>query len=594
MAIDTSGVFSVYGQKTKRAYYEGMYGSLKTERASFDPHWQDLGKFLLPRRVRFTSSDRNKGDKRNQSILDSTGTFAARTLESGLHAGLTSPARPWFNLGTPDADLNEFGPVKKWLYDVTSRMRTIFSQTNLYNALPIVYGDIGTFGTAAMGIVPDSRDLFRATAYPIGSYVLGTSARGVVNTFMREYEMSVFHVVEAFGGEDGGPAVPGKPINWENISLTVKNAWERGDYDVAVQILWVVAPNKNHRPDSPLMRHALYTSCHFERGNSSNRAVSDNENGKILRESGFRTFPILAPRWSITGEDAYGTSCPGMVALPDVRQLQEMQRKKAQAIAKMVDPPLQAPSSLRTQKTSLVAGDITYADVREGMQGVRPIHDMSINIEHLILSEQATQFRIKTAYYEPLFLMLAQSDGLRSAQPVTAREIEERHEEKLLALGPVLERTNDELLDPLIDRCYSMMEDAGMLPPIPEELDQVPLKVEYVSIMAAAQKLVGVVSQDRFLQTMVPLGQVFPEVNAKLNVKRIVDNYSIMLGIDPNAVRTDDEAQAILDKQQQQQDQLAQAQIARDAAQAGKLASETPLSTGGTALDAVQQAVTGQ
>ena len=40
---------------------------------------------------------------------------------------------------------------------------------------------------------------------------------------------------------------------------------------------------------------------------------------------------------------------------------------------------------------------------------------------------------------------------------ITAREIEERHEEKLLMLGPVLERLNDELLRPLIDRTFNIM-----------------------------------------------------------------------------------------------------------------------------------------
>src|SRR5690606_36540354 len=120
-------------------------------------------------------------------------------------------------------------------------------------------------------------------------------------------------------------------------------------------------------------------------------------------------------------------------------------------------------------------------------------------------------YRIQRAFYEDLFLMIAQSDARRGSQPVTAREIDERHEEKLLALGPVLERTNDELLDPLIDRAYGLMEAAGLIPEPPEELDGVTLKVEYISIMAAAQKLVGVVGQDRFIQTVAPMLQVFPE-----------------------------------------------------------------------------------
>ena len=86
-----------------------------TKRASFDSHWRELGEYYFPRRPRFFSTDRNKGDKRSQQIVDSTPRFAARTLQSGLHAGLTSPSRPWMRLTTPDTKLSEVGPVKIYL-----------------------------------------------------------------------------------------------------------------------------------------------------------------------------------------------------------------------------------------------------------------------------------------------------------------------------------------------------------------------------------------------------------------------------------------------------------------------------------------------
>jgi hypothetical protein len=179
-----------------------------------------------------------------------------------------------------------------------------------------------------------------------------------------------------------------------------------------------------------------------------------------------------------------------------------MQKKKGQLISKAVDPPLVGPSTLRTQKTSLLAGDITYNDSRDGMAGLRPIHEVRLEgFQHLTSDMREVQFRIQRAFYEDLFLMIATSDEKLGAQRPTAREIDERHEEKLLALGPVLERTNDELLDPIVDRAFDLMETNGLLPPPPEELHGVKLKVEYISILATAQKLVGVAAQDRFLQS---------------------------------------------------------------------------------------------
>ena len=576
-------VFGPYGGQDKRTHYGNLKSTLWSDRSSFDMHWRELGDFLLPRRTRFWPGDRNKGDKRNQNIIDSTARFSARTLSSGLHAGLTSPARPWMKLTTPDPELAEFGPVKEWLHVVTQRMLTIFLQTNLYNVLPVVYGDMGVFGTASMSMIEDTRDLFRCYVYPIGSYAIAQNHRGLTSTFVREYELTVRQVVEEFGGRDGQPIEQGASIDWSRISSAVKTLWDAGTYEAPVQVCWVVAPNPEANAGRLLAKYLPFSSCHFEQG---------NEEKKFLRESGYRSFPIMAPRWDVTGEDAYGTDCPGMTALGDIKQLQIMHREKGKAIKKMIDPPLVGPMALRTQKTSLIAGDITYVDQREGMAGLRAIHDIPLNLEHLRTDIGETQYRIQRAFYEDLFLMLAQSDGRRGQQPVTAREVDERHEEKLLALGPVLERTNDELLDPIVDRCYELMEARGLVPPVPQELDGVKLKVEYISIMAQAQKLVGVVGQDRFLQTAVPLMEAFPEIRHKINVFQVIDNYSDMLGLDPRTIVPDDEAQASLDAENKQRQAVQAAETAKTGAEAMKAAGTTPMS-GDTALNRLVSGVTG-
>jgi len=544
---------------TKRERYERLRSALKSDRATFDVHWRELADFFFPRRTRFWTGDRNKGDKRNQNIINSTGRFAARTLQSGLHAGLTSPARPWMKLTVPDQELASHPPIKEWLRSVTERMLVLFSVSNTYNVLPIVYGDMGVFGTAAMAVLEDTRDLFRVYQYPLGSYYLATDARGLVSTFVRDYQFTVRQVVEQFGLQEDG-----RTIDWSPISRTVKDQWTQGNYEAPVDCCWIVQPNTDYRRDRLAAKYLPFTSCHFEVG---------TDERVFLRESGFRTFPIMAPRWDITGEDTYGTDSPGMTALGDNKQLQIMERYKGKAIIKMVDPPLVGPQSLRSQKTSILPGDVTYVDVREGMQGLRSVHEVNLRIDQLAMDIDRVEYRIKRAFYEDLFLMLATSDPIRGAQPPTAREIEERHEEKLLALGPVLERTNDELLDPLIDRVFSLMATHNLLPTPPQELEGVDLKVEYVSILAEAQKLVGVVGQDRFLQSTLPLTEAYPEIREKINIMQVVDNYADMLGVDPRTIRPTEEAEQRVAAAQQQQQQMLDAQQAQTIAKAAKDAS---------------------
>lgn len=552
------------GPQTTRQRYLQLKAALWTERRGFESQWRELAEFLLPQRIRLNTNERNRGDKRNLSIIDSTASFSVRTLQSGLHAGLTSPARPWFKLTTPDPEMASFKPVEGWLVEVTRRMQVIFQDSNLYNKLPVIYGDMGVFGIGAMSVLEDSEDLLRCYDYPVGSYAIALDNRGLAATFVREYELTVEQVVETFGVRPGY-----RDIDWSRFSPTLKHAWDRGQYYQAVPLCWLVVPN--HHQTRGLGPQAMpWLSYHLEVG------AADGPHDGVLRESGFESFPILAPRWDVTGEDSYGTACPGMLAIGDVKQLQLMQKRKAQALHKMIDPPLVGSPELRTQKTtSLLPGEITY--VRDPQYGLRSIHDVNINLEHFVRDMAETQYRIQRAFYEDLFLMLARSDQHLGADRPTAREIEERHEEKLLALGPVLERTNDELLDPLIDRTFGLMQRHGLLPEPPDELDNVALKVEYISIMAQAQQLVGVVGQDRFLQSALPLVQVYPEVRHKVNPNRVVDRYAAMLGIDPHIVRSDEEAAELAGAEAQQQQAMAQAQQAALMAKAAKDAGSAPV-----------------
>jgi hypothetical protein len=266
-----------------------------------------------------------------------------------------------------------------------------------------------------------------------------------------------------------------------------------------------------------------------------------NDNEKYLRESGYDFFPVMVPRWETTGEDVYGTSCPGMDALGDIKQLQLGEKRAAQAIEKMVNPPMTGPSHLRNQKASILPGDITYLDVREGQQGFRPAHEVSARINELEMKQEQVRARIRRAFYEDLFLMMAND----ARSNVTAREIEERHQEKLLALGPVLEQLNQDLLDPLIDNAFNIMLMKGLIPPPPEEIAGQDLKVEYISIMAQAQKLVGIAGIERFTGFVGQLAAASPEVLDKIDFDQAVDIYGDMTSVPPGLVRTDEEVEEL-------------------------------------------------
>jgi hypothetical protein len=278
---------------------------------------------------------------------------------------------------------------------------------------------------------------------------------------------------------------------------------------------------------------------------------------QFLNESGFQEFPILPPRWDVAGADIYGNNCPGMDALGDTKALQLQERRKAQAIDKIVDPPMQAPTSMQNRISGGGFMPGTTEFVTDTSNGIKSIYDMRPDIGALSADIRENEFRVKRAFYEDLFLMLANTDR----RQITAREIEERHEEKLLMLGPVLERLHNELLDPLIDRTFNIMQRAQILPPAPPELDEKELKVEYISVLAQAQKLTSLTGIERVSGFAANLSAVWPEARHKLDPGQSVDEYAKAVGVSPKIIRSDDDVAALVaeEKQQEQMAQLAAA-----------------------------------
>lgn len=539
---------------TRKDEYLRRLSSLKTERSEWDSHWLELDNYIQPRTSRFQTTDRNKGGKVNQKIIDSTAGFALRTFSSGLMAGMTSPARPWFILTVDDLDLREFDPVKTWLFLVSQRMREVFAKCNAYYVFPTTYRDLGLYGTSAFSLLPDWQELMRAYPFPVGSYVLACSERGDVDTCIREYTYTARQMIRKFG--------------CNACSMPVRDAFDKGNYDTAFEVVHVITPREEREQGKLGAKNKPFASLWFEKS---------KENADFLLESGYDDFPVIAPRWDVLGEDTYGHS-PCMEILGDVKQLQHEQRKKGEAIDKMVDPPMEADVMLKNQRASLLPGDITYTAglANSPRGGFRPVYEINPRTGELREDIAEIQMRIKRALYEDMMLMFASSEVTN----VTAREVEERHQEKLLALGPYMERLNNEMLSPVIERTFSLMSERGMIPPPPREIQGQDLKVEYISLMAQAQKLIGLNGLERLVGFVGNVGAVVPEALDKLDMDQCIDEYAEMVGSPPRAVRSDDqvaEIRAQRQKAQQAQQMAAMAQPMAQAAQGAKALSETDI-----------------
>ncbi len=543
-----------------------QFAQLDSDRSSFVSHWRELSEFIDPRGSRFLTSDTNRNERRNSRIVDPSATLAADTLSSGMMSGITSPARPWFRLATPDPDMMDYGPVKVWLETVQNRMNDMFNKSNLYQSLPLLYSSLGNYSTGAMAVLEDDDDIIRTVPFPIGSYHLANSARGSVDTCYRKFSMTVRQLVMQFGKD--------------NVSLSVKGMWEAGNYEQWVEVMHAVYPNVDRDTGRLDAKNKPYKSVYYEVGGDSD---------KLLRESGFDEFPIIAPRWTVNGEDVYGSKCPGMTALGQIKALQLEQKRKSQLIDKVTNPPMVGPSSLKNQRVSLLPGDITYIDQITQQDGFRPAYQVNPDMSGLLADIQDTRQIIDRCYFVDLFRML-QSINTRS-MPVEA--VIEMKEEKLLMLGPVLERLNDEALNPLIDRAFSLMVRKNMIPQPPEVMQGMPLRIEYISVMAQAQKSIGLSSLTQAVGFIGQLAQVKPEALDKLNIDEAIDSYAEMSGVSPTVILPQEQVDQIRKDRAQQQQQMQAASMAQAAAQGAKTLSETQISEP-SALTAMTGAAGGQ
>ncbi len=539
-------------EKTIREIMTTRWGELKTERSSWIDHWKELQEYILPRRGRFLGDDRNDGKKKHTRILDNTGTLAARTLASGLMAGLTSPARPWFRLSPPDPDMAEYKPVKEWLFAVESLLLEIFARSNTYNALHTIYRENGTFGTSPMGVLQIYDDVVRCFPFTIGSYCLDIDDKLRPDTLYREVPMTTKMIVQRFG--------------LENVSRTIKTQWDRGSYLDEFKVIHAIEPNLTEFDVKGygFIKDMPFRSIYWEEAGGDDNEAHD----QYLEIKGFHEKPFMAPRWDVLGTDAYGSG-PGMDALGDIKQLQVQQRWKGEGISKQVNPAMVAPESLRGKHKTTLPGGVTYFNQGEEAQ-FKPAYQVNFQMQHLLQDMQETRERISRAFYEDLFLMLTQS----TRRQITAREVEERHEEKLLMLGPVLERLEDELLDPLVDRTFAIAERTGLLPAPPPELEEVDLRVEYISILAQAQKAVALNALERTVAFVGGLAQMSPDALDNINVDETISEYGEAAGVAPATLRSPEERDQVRAHRAEQQKQLQQQeQMSAMADAAGKLAN---------------------
>jgi hypothetical protein len=542
--------------------------NLEVRRSTYLSHWKEISQHMRPRGSRYYVSQANKDDSgANDFVINSTPVFSVRTLAAGMLATTCSPSRPWFRLTTQDITLSETEGVKLWLRAVEDRFRVAMARSNFYQSVSVLLSDLAPFGTAAMHTDEDAHAIIRCYVWPNGSYLLDCNDKGEVDTCVRSFAMTVRQLVGKFGKETTGP---------EGIPASVLQRYNEGDWETEYEVVHWVAPGADlDRPEWP------WASVWFLKGGSPRGTTPgmvgvtsgtlDVDMDRVLRRGGYYESPICSPRWEVTGEDVYGHS-PGMQVLGDCKALQELEREKGRLVELSVNPPMGMPAAMEGYNISLLPGSVTWIpETGKGMAA--PLHQVDPRSIQIVGAEVALhERRIEQGCYADLWLLLSRAEG-----QMTATEVLERREEKLLQLGAVLERLSNELYDPFFERLFGIMLRRAEIPPPPRELQGQPLRVEYLNAMAAAQRLHGAIGVEKLTTFAANLAQVNPAILDKVDFDQTVDEYSAMLGVPPSMVRADDDVEVLRQQRSQAQAKQAQMQQAMQSADALSKLGRTPV-----------------
>lgn len=500
-----------------------LWPNLHDAAATWRSNWQDICNYVSPACGNFYStSEPDKGEQKHALIYNSTPLRGSRTLSSGLHGGLTSPSRPWFLYSLMDEELADKRENRYWLQTVRDVTLRVFARSNFYTAVHSLYRELAGPGTACMLIEEDYDWGIRCIPLTIGEFYLQTNAANRVDTLVRLVNMTSVQMVGEFG--------------MDRVSDPVRTDYKRQG-TTRFNVVHVIAPRERRDLLMSTPENMPWFSVWYE---------LDGKSDILLRESGYREQPFVAPRWEVVGADTYGRSL-GWDALPDVKMLQKMEKDKMNALGLMIKPPLRADASLKGKALTIVPGGVNFVDPMSP-HGFAPVYQVNPNFKDMAFEIERVEQRILGGFFVDLFLAI-----LAEKKPMTATEVAERHDEKLLLLGPTLERLQGELLNPALDRTFNICARFGLFPEPPPDIAGMDLKVEYISLLAQAQKLVSLSALDQFGGFATALAQTMGSVLDKVDGDELVEAYGRTLGVPAKVLRAAKDVAAVRQARQQQE-----------------------------------------
>jgi len=451
------------------------FDKLKSDRIVWNDLWEDTCTFVTPRRGGIISPH-YKGASRMSKVFSCKAIDANDTFAAGLYGHLCAP--PWFILKPANPNIDATDEQTTWFSVATRILHDELALSNFNLMIFEHFKDLGSIGTGCLFEEEGVESTLNFINLFIVDFVIQEDRRSHVDTLCRTLKYTARQAEQEFGKGQAGPSVTEAAVDPKR-------------QDEIFAFLHLLVPRADTGVKGPVDgKRRPYASVYV--------SVKDE---KVVKETGYYEKPFMADRLDKESNEMYGRGI-GIKMLPEIKLLNKMVETTIRAAEKVVDPPLQVPDDGFLSPLRTVPGGIMY--YRGGTTDrVDPL-ETHANIGLGLEMEAKREAAIDKAFFVDLFQLLAERKNM------TATEVLERVEEKLVILGPMLGRLQSELFNPLIERSLGILFRSGKLPPPPPGVDV--YSIEYTGKLAMAMRQMEVRAVQSTFNVIAPWAEIAPDI----------------------------------------------------------------------------------
>jgi hypothetical protein len=501
---------------------------LKGNRSTWERHWQELAEYVLPHRSDFTSK-RSLGEERLEMAFEGTAMRALKRFASQIHNVFTPMGAEWFKLTTGITQVDQQRDVQLWLENATKIIKHHISRpsSNFHSAIYQYYLEAGAFGTGIIFVedIPGIGPRFRN--FPLSDCILAAGGEMEIDTVFRVYKQTPKDLVSRYAPE----TLP------EDI---VKKGY--GDKMLEeIDVVHLVTPSWTLREFLPEKWEKPYVAITY---------LKDKKH--VIQIGGYDEMPYICARWERSDREIYGRG-PAWEVLPDMRLMNEVEKVYLKGVQKAIAPPMFVPDSGLLDPLDTTPDAINYYNVGIGGK------DMIFPAPNAGRVEYAQDLSAKLigSIKEGFFLDVLELPGPTApdgdVMRFSATEVSVRMRQRMPVLGPLLARQETEFLDPLIRRTVNILMRSMMLGPMPAVLEDVGYRIEYLNPISISLRSGEVNSMVQLFEMIMPLAQIDQTIPMYFDTQRILKNTAEVLQVPPSNLRSEEEVQEIIKRQQQQQ-----------------------------------------